>query len=105
MKKNILVSIISFLAIGASAQQMNTSASGDYKHPQMARKAQEVEAERLAQDKTTYELVYERNLNYKDQTNNLIKVKGTAKKENNSAPTNTDMQWKNADYKHSNGLQ
>ncbi|HTF81552.1 MAG TPA: hypothetical protein VL947_07500 [Cytophagales bacterium] len=104
MKKKIIISIISFVALSASAQHFHTGSSGDYKHPQMAQKAQAAEAEKLAADTSTHELVYEKNDNYKDQTNNVLRVKGRRKKTTNDAPTNTDTRRRQGDYKHPNGL-
>ncbi len=103
MKQHILILLFVIVA-GASAQQMNTASSGDYKHPQMAQKAQVAEAEKLAKDTSTQELVYDQNPNYKDQTNNTLKVKGKRPKQNNNSPSNTDRRRMNADYKHPNGL-
>lgn len=104
MRKHLLISLFVIVALGVSAQQMNTGSSGDYKHPQMAQKAQAAEAEKLAKDTTTQELVLDQNPNYKDQTNNTLKVKGKRPKQNSNSPSNTDRRRSNADYKHANGL-
>jgi len=104
MLKYILISIITFIGLSASAQQMNTGSSHDYKHPQMAQKAKQEEQAKLAKDTSKYELVYDKTDNYKNQTNNTLKVKGRRKKNKNNAPTNTDPNM-TADYKHPHGLR
>jgi len=103
MRKKMLISIISFVVLGASAQQLNTGSANDYKHPQMAQKAKQAEAEKQAQDKSTHEYVYDQTASYKNQNNNLLKVLGIKRKDNRNAPSNTERR-RNADYKHSNGL-
>lgn len=102
MKAKIIISIFGFMAFGASAQ-LSIGSSADYKHPQLAAKAKKAEQEALAKDKSTTELVFDKNSNYKDQTNNRLKVIGRKRKSNESSPSNTDPNRK-ADYKHSNGL-
>lgn len=91
------------MALGASAQQLTMGSSADYKHPQLAAKAKKAEQEAIAKDTSTTELVFDKNSNYKDQTNNTLKVKGRKKKSSESSPSNTDPN-RQADYKHSNGL-
>jgi hypothetical protein len=100
--KSILFALFtsSLLAVG---QQMHNNATGDYKHPQLAEKAAEMQKATAANDTNTYVVEFVQNLNYKDQTNNSLKIKSTRKRKP-ATPQTTALPKQNSDYKHPQGL-